>query len=138
MANESVLVDAGPLVALLSKSDSEHQRCVDQSQTLPKPFVTTWPVLTEAAWLLRKEPQAISRLLALIEAELVNCVHLDKSAAAEMTRLAIKYADLKPQIADLSLVYVATLLGSKTIFTLDRRDFSIFRDSHGNAFNLIP
>jgi uncharacterized protein len=138
MAKESVLIDAGPLVALLSKSDSEHQRCVDQSQKLSKPFVTTWPVLTEAAWLLRNESQAITRLLALINADLISCVHLDKLAAAEMAQLANKYADLKPQIADLSLVYLATLLGVKTIFTLDRRDFSVFRDSQGNAFSWVP
>ena len=49
MESERVLLDTGPLVALLADDDAEHQRCVEQSQLLPKPFLTTWPILTEAA-----------------------------------------------------------------------------------------
>jgi uncharacterized protein len=138
VALESVLVDTGALVALLSESDSEHQRCVDRSQTLPKPFVTTWLVLAEAAWLLRNEWHALPKLLGLVEAELIVCIHLDKLAATFMVQLASKYADLRPQIADLSLVYLAKLLGSRTIFTLDRRDFAVYRDDQGRAFTLVP
>jgi predicted nucleic acid-binding protein len=63
MAGESVLIDTGPLVALLAQDDAEHHRCVEQSRALAKPFLTTWPILTEAAWLLRNQEFAIPKLL---------------------------------------------------------------------------
>jgi uncharacterized protein len=47
-----VLADAGPLVAVVDESDGDHQRCVSVLKHLSDPMVTTWPVLTEALYLL--------------------------------------------------------------------------------------
>jgi len=138
MASERVLVDTGPLVALLADDDAEHDRCVEQSRTLAKPFLTTWLVLTEAAWLLRHKPEAIPNLLGLLENGLVVCVELDTSAVPAMSKLARKYADISPQLADLSLVYVANREQLPTVFTLDHRDFAIYRDQNGQPFRLVP
>jgi hypothetical protein len=44
---------------------------------------------------------------------------------------------LKPQLADASLMYVAEQNGIEHVFTLDRRDFTIFR-CRGKALTLIP
>jgi hypothetical protein len=49
-----------------------------------------------------------------------------------------RYSDLRPQLADLSLLYLAQRERIGTVFTLDRRDFTVFRDHRGRAFNLIP
>lgn len=138
MATERVLVDTGPLVALLADNDAEHDRCVEQSRVLSRPFLTTWPVLTEAAWLLRDEPGSIPRILGLLETGLILCIELDASAVSMIAGLAQKYADLAPQLADLSLIYVAGRENLSTVFTLDRRDFTIYRDQHGQSFRLLP
>ena len=138
MASERVLVDTGPLVALLADDDAEHDQCVEQSRTLNKPFLTTWPVLTEAAWLLRDKPNAIPKLLGLLENGLVLCVDLDSAAVPAIVQLAGKYADISPQLADLSLVYVASREQIPVVFTLDRRDFTIYRNQNGQPFQLVP
>ncbi len=49
-----------------------------------------------------------------------------------------KYGDLRPQLADASLVYLADALDTDVIFTLDRRDFTVFRNRHGKPFRLFP
>ena len=49
-----------------------------------------------------------------------------------------KYADLHPQLADVSLLYLAEREGISTIFTLDRRDFSVYRTKAGKPYKLLP
>lgn len=43
-----ILVDAGPLIALLDRSDVHHQRCMDVlAQLANQDLVTTWACLTD-------------------------------------------------------------------------------------------
>jgi predicted nucleic acid-binding protein len=126
------------MVALLAEDDAEHVRCAETSAALSKPFLTTWPVLTEAAWLLRARSDSISKLLGLLESGLVHCVELDAAAVSRMNELAQKYSDMRPQLADLSLLVVADRESLDTVFTLDHRDFSIYRNAGGQPFRLLP
>jgi predicted nucleic acid-binding protein len=49
-----------------------------------------------------------------------------------------RYRDLGIQLADASLVHLANRESIETVFTLDRRDFSVLRRTHGRKFRLIP
>ena len=55
MANRAV-ADTGPLVAVVRTREKAHEQCAAALKTLRAPLLTCWPVLTEAAWLLRDEP----------------------------------------------------------------------------------
>jgi predicted nucleic acid-binding protein len=57
-----VLIDTGPLVAIVSERDAEHSACIEQSRTISRPMVTCWPVVTEAVWLLRSRPASVRDL----------------------------------------------------------------------------
>ncbi len=133
-----VIVDAGPLVAILNRHDSQHAVCYEQSLGLAPPFLTTWPVIAEAAWLLRQTPGGVSELLRMISQGLLDCRPLDGDAATWMDGFLKKYADQNPQLADASLMYVAEREDVETIFTLDRRDFSIYKRSDGRVLGLLP
>ncbi len=66
--NEKVLVDTGPLIALFNANERQHEACSKLADNLPvgKAY-TCWPVLTEAAYLLRKHPKQQRELLEVVD-----------------------------------------------------------------------
>lgn len=133
-----VLVDTGPLVAIMSRTDQYHGTCVDALHELPGPLFTCWPVITEAAWLLRKHAGAVRRLLDSVSNGFLELLPIQGSEAAAIGKLMEKYKSIQPQLADAALVYLAERHSFNVIFTLDRRDFSVYRAGRQRAFRIIP
>ena len=133
-----VLVDTGPLVALLSASDQFHYSCLEALSTLAPPLYTCWPVLTEAAWLLRSNPAAVESLLGSATSGLFKILSLTEGDAAAIASILKRYRNLKPQLADAALVYLAQRERIYTVFTLDRRDFQVYRPARSRAFRILP
>jgi uncharacterized protein len=133
-----VLVDTGPIVAVLSRTDSFHAVCVEQLRNLTPPLLTCWPVLTEAAWLLRTQPRALDRLFSSFDSGLFRLLDLDESAMPWLVKFLLRYRTLEAQLADAALVCLAERHEIDTVFTLDRRDFSVYRLSRNRALRLLP
>ena len=106
-------------------------------QSLPGPLLTCWPVITEAAWLLKKDPSKVEHLLELI-GSLVQIVPIEGSETEAITSIMRRYRDLRPQLADACLVHLAHREEIDTIFTLDRRDFSVYRTKGKRPFQIVP
>jgi predicted nucleic acid-binding protein len=49
-----------------------------------------------------------------------------------------RYPNIKPDLADAMLVYLAERASIYTAFTLDRRDFSVHRLSRNHLLSIIP
>lgn len=133
-----LLVDTGPLVALIRKADRDHQRCVDVAAQVTSPLLTTWPVLTEAAWLLRGDRRDVDALLQMVPRGFLHIDPLDLDAVAWIRDFLERYADQQPQLADATLMYLAEARNLDTVFTLDVRDFSVYRTAGGGVLNLVP
>jgi hypothetical protein len=133
-----VLIDTGPLVAILSPDQSSHELCLSTLKSLPGPPITCWPVITEAVWLLRGSPPAVSRLLSGVNTGVLQIPAVNSTEAERIGLIMEKYASLRPQFADAMLVYLAHRENIDTIFTLDRRDFSVYRTALKKQFHLIP
>jgi uncharacterized protein len=133
-----VLVDTGPVVAILLESDEHHEACVEQLHHIRGPLLTCWPVITEAAWLLRAYPRAIRKLLASFHGRPFELVALGETDLPGIAGILVKYAGLGIQLADASLAHLANREGIETMFTLDRRDFGVLRLAHGKKLRLIP
>jgi uncharacterized protein len=130
------------LVAILSSVDEHHAACVKALHQLPGPLFSCWPVITEAVWLLRSHPPAVQRLLRSCFSkkpggflEILPLAGAEASALAEVMK---QYQNMRPQLADAALVYLADREGIDTIFTLDRRDFGVYRSAQKRAFNIVP
>jgi uncharacterized protein len=134
---ETVLVDTGPLVALFSARDRHHHLCTKTLKNLFTPLYTCWPVLIETAYLLRSYPARQRDLFHSFERGLLALMPLETSEFSGLADLMDQYADLKPQLADVALEYLARREHVHTIFTLDRRDFTVYRNQSGDPFTLL-
>jgi predicted nucleic acid-binding protein len=135
---KKLLVDTGPLVAILSGDDEHHAMCVDTLRQMPGPLLSCWPVITEAAWLLQRFPPAVQQLLRSIDGSFLELLPLAGAEAAAVAAVMKRYQDIRPQLADATLVYLAARERIDTIFTLDQRDFSIYRTARGRPFRILP
>lgn len=133
-----MLVDTGPIVAILNKSDLHHAACVEQLRQIRGPLLTCWPVLTEAVWLLRRQRTAVRTLLASFDGKPFSMLPLNQTDLSETAAILEKYENLGMQLADASLAYLANREGIELIFTLDRRNLSVMRLPRGKRFRVIP
>ncbi len=138
MTTPRVLIDTGPLVALYSRRDKYHHICVEQLHQLSAPLFTCWPVITEAAWLLKEHPPAVHSLLKGFEAGLLRLLLMEENATPWLANFMNQYHTLGAQLADACLVYLAEQEKIETIFTLDRRGFLVYRLSGDRTFQLLP
>jgi uncharacterized protein len=135
---ERVLIDTGPIVAIFSEGDVNHQRCGDALAALSPPLFTCWPVVTEAAWLLRKRPDALNKLFESFHGGFLTLLALDAGDLPAIAGIMNRYESLGLQLADAALAHLADREKVRKLFTTDRRDFSVIRLKRGRALELIP
>lgn len=130
------LLDTGPLVAFFNPRDTHHVWALEQTRRLVAPLVTCEAVLTEAYHLLGHVPNARAALRQWIRLGRVTAPLRFDEHAEEVTQLLERYADLPMDFADACVVRLADVL-RLPVFTLDVRDFSIYRIGRHEAIPLI-
>jgi predicted nucleic acid-binding protein len=133
-----ILVDAGPLVALVDGDDQYHTRCVAALKDFREQMATVWPALTEAMYLLADQPRAQDALWEMLQRGALQLLPLDVADAPRIRELMRKYSNRPMDLADAALVRVAEREGLRKIFTVDRRDFSVYRLHGRTRLSLIP
>ena len=135
---ERVLIATGPIVAMLSADNEPHDRCSAALRTLTPPLLTCWPVVTEAAWLLRKRPDTVIKMFDGFHGGLFALLPLNADALPAVAALMKRYESLGLQLADAALAYLAERVNIRTVFTTDRRDFSMIRLKRNRVLKMIP
>lgn len=126
-------------MALIDAGEPDHELCRNALANLSGPMLITWPVFTEAMYLLGDAGAwKAQRVLWTIEnrgdAEIIELA----TESVERSRFLMeKYSDTPMSLADASLVAVAEHLGLKRIFTLDS-DFDVYRFRGRQRFEKIP
>lgn len=133
-----ILIDTGPIVALFDKDDRYHSVCVEILKEIREPLVSTWPVLTECFFLLGFSWEVQDRLWIFIRRGGIEIYPMEKELLIRCHELMKQYQNLPMDLADASLVAVADFLRIFKIFTLDHKDFSIYRLKQKRRFTLIP
>jgi predicted nucleic acid-binding protein len=133
-----ILVDAGPLVALVDASDQQHRACVGALRSITEPLGTVWPAISEAMDLLLDVPRGQQAVFEMLERKAVRILSLDESDVPRMRELMVKYGNRPMDLADAALVRVAEREGLSTVFTVDRSDFGVYRLQGRKTIRIIP
>ena len=128
------LLDTGPLVSFLASGLRHHAWAVEQWKRLRPPLLTCEPVLTEAAFLLKREGREADALFALLERGVIRIALAMQAEQADLRALMRRYRSRPMSLADACLVRLSEMHTAGEVFTLDS-DFHIYR-RHGNK--VIP
>ena len=131
-------MDTGPLVALFDRDDQYHGVCVVVLKEIRGALITTWPVLTECFYLLNFSWQVQDALWLFIARGGMEIHPLDKEIRTRCRELMKQYQDLPMDLADAPLVALGDELEISKIFTLDKKDFSVYRLKNKKRLKLLP
>lgn len=131
-----VLLDAGPLVAVLDRREQWHEWAVAQMSKVQTPLLTCEAVITEVCFLLRQHPSALHQLHHWAEQGLLKPLTLSEGSLSQTFALMQRYANVPMSFADASLMMHAEALPHTCIFTLDK-DFTIYRHVDGKPPSLM-
>lgn len=133
-----ILIDAGPLIALVDAGDQHHAKCVATLKQLREPLATLWPPVVEAMYLLSDTPHAQESLWEMIERSAFLLLPLDANDIPRIRELMRKYRNRKMYFADAAILRVAERENIRKIFTVDRRNFSVYRLHNRIRPTVIP
>ena len=135
---ERVLLDTGPLVAALDGNERHHGWVLEQLRAIKPPLITNEAVLTEAFYLLRKNPVGISKIQGYLHQGVIEIKFCLNDHFKEIFGLIRKYKNVPMSLADACLVYMSSLISKSHVFTLDS-DFRIYRQPNRRIIpSIIP
>jgi len=133
-----MLFDTGVFVALLDKSEKNHERCVAFLKEFKGKLFTTEPVLTETIYLLGPSMKAQRVCIDLILKGGAILVPQSMGSLSRASALMAKYQDIPMDFADATLVSLAEEIDVVEILTLDHRGFGTYRIRGKTTFKIWP
>lgn len=131
-----VIVDTGPLVALLDRNDRDHPWAVREARRLPPKMLSCEAVLSEVHFLTRDIPEAKDRIEGWLADGYLELPFAVRDHHALIHELMARYASVPMSFADACLVRMSELWPSARVFTLDS-DFRIYRRNKRQSLPLI-
>lgn len=133
------LLDTGPLVAYLDRTDGAHRVVTSCLDDFSGRLVTSSAVITETMHLVSGAPEGPRSLSAFVEAVAIEVYDLCRPPELnDAATLMERYADTPMDFADATLVLLAEGLNVHEIVTLDRRGFSTYRTRRRRGFRILP
>ncbi len=127
------IADTGFIVAAGSRNDTHHAWAVGLAKGITEPLLTCESVLSEAAFHLGSS----SYILSLVEDGLLQVAFDFSKNIQHLHELARRYADRKPDLADLCLIRMSELHPQHPVITVDASDFRVYRRNKRETITLI-
>lgn len=136
----ALVLDTGPLLAALDRSDPDHAACVGLIESAREALVVPGLVLAELDYWCHERLDA-GVWLTFLEDVLAGAYRVEQPTPPDLARchqLQTQYADLRLGVVDASVVALVERLGERAVATLDHRHFSVVRPRHVAALQLVP
>ena len=127
------IADTGFLVAFANANDKHHKWAAQLATRVTEPLLTCEAVIAETAFHL--ESAAVA--LAMVNEGLVALAFDCREHLVQLARLADRFADQKPDLADLCLVRMSELFPKHSVITIDRTDFQVYRRNKRETIPLL-
>ena len=127
------IADTGFLVAFGNRTDSHHDWALGIAERVTDPLLTCEAVLAEAAFHLGNS----ALVLAFVREGLVRPAFVLEDHLSRLVELAARYADRKPDLADLCLIRMSEMHPKHAVVTTDLGDFGVYRRGRREAIPLI-
>lgn len=131
-----VVLDTGPLVAIIDQDEQHHKWAVSQLQTIASPLLTCDAVLAEACYLLRRHPTAVNQIKRYCSIGVFTIPYSAGDDLESVFGLMQKYRDTPMSFADGCLVRMIETGAGRIVFTLDG-DFKIYRQKGRRRIDTI-
>lgn len=125
------IIDTGPLVAFLDRSERHHRWVAERIEQLDAPLLICEPVLAEAMYLLARYSKAQDSIFELLENGALSIAFRIDEHRNALRKLLRKYRDTPMSLADACIVRMAEIHGRHAVLTLDS-DFLVYR-KHGQT-----
>jgi len=132
------ILDTGPWVALIDRSESRHAQCVQWLKNFSGRLYSTEAVLTEVLYILNFSITAQCAALDFVLESVVEIVPSSTASLKKIKNLMKKYADLPMDFADATIVCLAAETDMQNIVTFDRKDFAIYKLPKKKSFTIMP
>ena len=123
---DSVLIDAGPLIALFDSSDKYHRKIRSFLKDNPFRYISTLAVFTEVSHMLDFNTAVQRDFYEWVMYKGVIISDINQNDLLRLIELTDKYSSLSMDFADATLVITAEKTGIRQIISIDR-DFDIYR-----------
>ena len=139
MERDFVIADTGFIVALLNEADEWHEQSKAQYAHYA-PILMPQTVLAEVAYLVGRDAGSatVVDFLKGLKQSRFRLVALTIDDIHRVAEILDQYADSRIDFVDATVMAIGERFTCKTVLTLDRRDFQIFRPSHCEWFELLP
>jgi len=127
------IADTGFLVAFANGRDRHHDWAISVARQVTEPLLTCEAVLAETAFQLASVPI----VLEMIDTGLIVLSFNAQEHLPHLSKLAKRFADRKPDLAELCLVRMSELHPKHSVITTDGRDFRIYRRNKREVIPLI-
>jgi predicted nucleic acid-binding protein len=132
-----ILLDSGPLVALLSRNDANHDRACRVFAGCAPPFRACEAVVAEACFLMRKvHPAGPASVVALGGRGVYSIAISAEGHWTKIEALLKKYSDRPISLADACLIRCAEIHHEARILTFDS-DFNVYKWSRNRRFEIL-
>jgi hypothetical protein len=134
----ALILDTGPLVALLDATDPDHERCAELIRGSEERRVVPVCVLVEVEYMLRPWPKAFAALLAELDVGSLEVLELPRRWLLRAGELLDRYHDLSLGLVDVTVLAATEMLGERKLATLDHRHFHTVKPAHCQTLQLLP